>query len=44
MAMTHYQDFISNSFLQFSFVVNDNITFSLHGEIWKHLLHRKCVN
>ena len=27
------------------FVVNENITFSLHdGEIWKHLLHRKYVN
>ena len=27
------------------FVVNENITFSLHdGEIWKHLLRRKYVN
>ena len=29
----------------FLFVVNENITFSLHdGEIWKHLLRRKYVN
>ena len=40
-----HQYFIPNFFLQNFAVVNENITFSLHdGDIWKHLLHRKCVN
>ena len=42
MAFTKIDHFILQILL---FVVNENITFSLHdGQIWKHLLRRKYVN
>ena len=42
MAFTKIDHFILQILL---FVVNENITFSLHdGEIWKRLLRRKYVN
>ena len=42
MAFTKIDHFILQILL---FVVNEDITFSLHdGEIWKHLLRRKYVN
>ena len=46
MAFTKIDHIVYYFILQFVlFVVNENITFSLHdGEIWKHLLRRKYVN